>query len=490
MVTLISTVAGAVLLLILFAMSYVKAPPDIAYVISGLGRRVVIGKASFRIPFLERLDMVNLRLISIDVKTQTPVPTREYIDVRVDAVVNVKVSSDPEKLKLATQNFLNRDSDYIASIAVEVLEGNMREIVGQMDLRDMISDRQKFGEMVRDNARPDLEAMGLEIISFNVQNFKDENDVIVNMGVDNVEQIRKGAQIAKANAHRDVAMAEAAAAKEANDAKVAADLEIAKKQNDLAIKKAELKKESDTKLAIAEAAKSITAEEQRKLREIRSGDANIAAQEKQIELQERAVAIRERQLEAEVKKTAEANKFAIQQQSDADLYARQKAAEADLVKRQKNAEAEQYEQERSADAKKAMAEADYIRGQKEAEVIRLKGEAEAQSIKAKGLAEAEAIEKRAVALQKLNEAGQMEMQLKVATELVKQLPNIARGVAEGYTKVGQITMYGDQTAKISGNIIDTTAQISDGLSKSLGIDLKSLLAGAFGAKLLSKDQKK
>lgn len=498
---------GAILLAALFTMSYIKAPPDIAYVISGLYQRVVIGRASFRIPFLERLDKVNLRLISIDVKTQTSVPTREYIDVQVDAVVNVKVSSDPEKLKLAAQNFLNRDSEYIGSIAVEVLEGNMREIVGQMGLREMISDRQKFGEMVRDNARPDLEAMGLEIISFNVQNFKDENDVIVNMGVDNVEQIRKGAQIAKANAYRDVAMAEAMAAKEANDAKVAAELEIAKKQNDLAIKKAELKKESDTKLAIAEAAKSITAEEQRKLREIRSGDANIAAQEKQIELQDRAVSIRERQLEAEVKKTAEANRFAVQQQSDADLYAQQKNAEAELVKRQKNAEAEQYEkeraadakkavaeaeqyeQERIADAKKAMAEADYIRGQKEADVIRLKGEAEAQSIKAKGLAEAEAIEKRAVALQKLNEAGQMEMQLKVATELVKQLPNIARGVSEGYTKVGQITMYGDQTAKISGNIIDTTAQISDGLSKSLGIDLKSLLAGAFGAKLLDKNGK-
>lgn len=174
-----------------------------------------------------------------------------------------------------------------------------------------------------------------------------------------------------------------------------------------------------------------------------------------------------------------------QKNAEAEQYEKERAADA----KKAVAEAEQYEQERIADAKKAMAEADYIRGQKEADVIRLKGEAEAQSIKAKGLAEAEAIEKRAVALQKLNEAGQMEMQLKVATELVKQLPNIARGVSEGYTKVGQITMYGDQTAKISGNIIDTTAQISDGLSKSLGIDLKSLLAGAFGAKLLDKNGK-
>lgn len=484
-------IGGAIAaLVLLIAASYIKAPPDIAYVISGLKKRVVIGKASLRIPFLERLDKISLRLISIDVKTQTPVPTKEYIDVRVDSVVNVKVSSDPEMLKLAAQNFLNRDSEYIGSIAMEVLEGNMREIVGQMELREMISDRQKFGQMVRDNASPDLAAMGLEIISFNVQNFKDENDVIVNMGVDNVEQIRKGAQIAKANAQRDVAIASAAAKKEANDAAVAAELEIAKKQNDLAIKKAQLKKESDTEAAVAEAAKGIMSEEQRKVKEIKAGDANVAAQEKAIEIKQRAVAIRERELEAEIKKTAEAKKFAIQQQSDAELYSTQKAADADLFKRSKEAEAKQIEAERQAEAVKALAEAEKIRGQNEAAVIQAKGEAEAQAVKLRGLAEAEAIEKRAIALQKLNEAGKMEMQLKVATELVKQLPSIAKGVAEGYTKVGSITMYGDQTAKISGNIIDTTAQISDGLTKSLGIDLKSLLAGAFGAKLLSSDQKK
>ena len=482
--SMIITGAIAAAIVLLVAISYIKAPPDICYIISGLKKRIVIGKASLRIPFLERLDKVSLRLISVDVKTQTPVPTKEYIDVRVDAVVNVKISSDPEKLKLAAQNFLNRDSEYIGRIAVEVLEGNMREIVGQMELREMISDRQKFGEMVRKNAEPDLAAMGLEIVSFNVQNFKDENDVIVNMGVDNVEQIRKGAQIAKANAQRDVAIATAAAKKEANDAAVAADLEIAKKQNDLAIKKAELKKEADTQQAIANAASGIMDEEQRKIKEIKAGDANIAAQEKAIELKERAVSIRERELEAEVKKTAEAEKFAIQQKSDAELYATQKNADAELFKRTKDAEAKQIEAERQANAVKALAEAEKIRGENEAAVIAAKGEAEAQAIKLKALAEAEGLEKKADAMAKYGEAAKMDLQLQVAKAFVEQLPNIAKGVAEGYTKVGSITMYGDQTAKISGNIIDTTAQISDGLSKSLGIDLKSMLAGAFGTKVL------
>lgn len=407
--------------------------------------------------------------------------------MRVDAVVNVKVSSDPAKISLAAQNFLNRDSEYISAIAVEVLEGNMREIVGQMDLKEMISDRQKFGKMVLDNATPDLAAMGLEIVSFNVQNFKDENEVIVNIGVDNVEQIRKSAKIAKANAQRDIAIAEAAALKEANDSKVASELEIAKKQNDLAIKKAELKKESDTQLAIAEAAKGIMQEEQRKVKEIKAGDANIAAQEKAIELKDRAVSIKERELEADIKKTAEARKFAIQQESDAQLYSAQRTADAELFKRTKDAEAKLGEAEREANAVKALAEAEKVRDENEAAVIAAKGEAEATAIKMKALAEAEGLEKKADAMAKYGEAAKMDLQLQVAKAFVEQLPNIAKGVAEGYTKVGSITMYGDQTAKISGNIIDTTTQISDGLSKSLGIDLKKHACRCFWNKSLRED---
>ena len=254
-------VIGVLLLIVLFVASYVKAPPDVAYIISGLRKRTVIGRASFRIPFLERLDKVSLRLIPIDVKTSDPVPTADYININVDSVVNIKVSADPEKLKLAAQNFLNRNSDYIAAVAREVLEGNMREIVGQMHLEEMVNDRQKFADMVKTNAAPDLAAMGLEIVSFNVQNFVDNDKVIENLGIDNIVKISKAAAISRANAERDIAVAKAAAAKEANDAQVNAETEIAKRQNDLAIKRAELKRESDTQAAIAEAAKSIQAEE-------------------------------------------------------------------------------------------------------------------------------------------------------------------------------------------------------------------------------------
>ena len=163
-------VAVVVLVILLFmAIGYVKAPPDMAYIISGVKKKskVVIGKASIRIPFFERLDKLNLRLIPIDVKTSNAVPTADYININVDATVNVKISNNPEKLRLAAENFLNKNTEYIAGVAREVLEGNVREIVGKMKLEEMVSDRQKFANLVKENAEPDLAAMGLDIISFN-----------------------------------------------------------------------------------------------------------------------------------------------------------------------------------------------------------------------------------------------------------------------------------------------------------------------------------
>ena len=350
---LVPTAVVVVLLILLFVTGYVKSPPDTAYLISGVRKKTVIGKAALKIPFFERIDKLTLKLIPIDVKTSSTVPTADYIDISVDAIVNVKISSKPELLALAAENFLNQPMDYIARVAREVLEGNMREIVGQMKLEEMVTDRQLFSEKVKQNAAPDLAAMGLEIVAFNVQNFDDRNGVIENLGVDNVEQIRKKAAIAKADAHKEIAIAEASASKDANDAQVASDLEIARKRNELALEQAELQKKADIKWAETEAAKGIQAEEQRKILEISTANANLAKQEKEIELKAREVEITERKLEAEVKKTADAKKYAAQQEADAKLYATQKQADADLFKRQREAEAEKFEAEQKAEIGRA-----------------------------------------------------------------------------------------------------------------------------------------
>ena len=492
-ITIAAVVAAIVLVLLV---SYVKSPPDTAFIISGAGKRKTIaGKAALRIPFLQRIDKLSLKLIPIDVKTSSSVPTADYINITVDSVVNVKVGSDPTMIERAAQNFLNQDTSYIAKVAREVLEGNMREIVGQMKLKDMVSDRQQFATLVKENAAPDLEAMGLQIISFNVQNFIDGNGVIENLGVDNVSQISKTAQIAKANADKEVAIARAAAMKEANDAKVAAETEIEQRNTELAIRKAELKKQSDIEWAKTEAAKAIEAESQRKTREIAEADANLARQEKAIILQEREVEITERKLKAEIEKKAEAEKKAAQARADARLYETQKAAEAELFQRQKKAEAQALEEQKRAEmerfsveqeaaAKTAMAAAIEAEGKAKAEAARAQGEAEARAIEAKLLAEAKGLEEKALAMEKYGEAAKKEQEYEVLKAYFAQMPEIAKAVGEGYKGVDKIVMMGSDSNQLAGNIINTTTQISEGLSAGLGIDLKSLMSGILGAKLL------
>lgn len=491
--------AIVVALLIFIGVSYVKAPPDIAFIISGFGkRRAITGRASLRIPFLQRVDKLLLKLISIDVKTSSSVPTKDYINIIVDSVVNVKIGNTPEMIDIAAQNFLNQPADYIAKVAREVLEGNMREIVGQMNLKDMVSDRQKFADLVKQNAGPDLAAMGLEIVSFNVQNFIDKNSVIENLGVDNIAQISKNAAIAKANAEKEVAVAQAKAAKESNDAQVAAQTEIDTRKNELRIRQAELKRESDIKVAEAEAAKGIQAEAQRKILEVAAADADLARQEKKIELQEREVAITQKKLEAEIEKRAEAEKFAAQQRADAELYRIKKAAEAELYQRQQKAEAQAIEEQKQAEmerfaveqealAKKAMAEAIEAEGKAEAEAARAKGEAEARAIEAKLLAEAKGLEEKALAMEKYGEAAKKEQEYEVLKELFRQMPEIAKAIGEGYQGVDKIVMLGGDSSALANNIMNTTTQVQEGLMEGMGIDLKALLSGMFGAKLVGNN---
>ncbi len=470
----VAIVIAVAALVILFLLGYVKAPPDMAYIISGIKKRprYAIGKATVRIPFFERLDKLNLRLIPIDVKTSNAVPTADYININVDATVNVKISSEPDKLQLAAENFLNKPTEYIANVAREVLEGNVREIVGKMKLEEMVSDRQKFANLVKENAEPDLAAMGLDIISFNVQNFVDGNEVIENLGIDNIVKIKKAAAIARAESERDIKVAQAAADKESNDAKVAAETEIAKKQTELAIKKSELQMDADTKKAMADAAYDIQKEEQRKSIEISTANADIARQEREIELKQKEVAVKEQALEAEVKKQAEADKYAAQQKADAQLY-----------QRQKEAEAKQFEAQREAEARKAQAEADRFAKEQEAEGIRAVGEAEAAAIAAKGLAEAEAMEKKAEAYAKYNKAAVAEMMIKV-------LPEIAEKVAQPLGQIDKITIIGggeggsNGVDQVAGNVPVVMAKVFESMKEATGIDLANIInAESYDAKV-------
>ena len=479
---------------------YKKAPPNVAMVITGpTASRTVIGKGCFVIPILQRVDYMSLANIQADFTSRDEIPTKDAINILVDAVANVAISQEPELLKIASSKFLGCSTEQIRQTITPVLEGNIREIISTMTLKQLIQgDKKQFAEAVVENVAPNLRDMGLELTTFNIQNFKDRNGVIENLGIENTVAISKDAQKARAAAEAEVAVEKANAKKAAEDARIAAELAIAQKNNELAIQKAELQKVADVKRAEADAAYQIQQEEQRKTIEITTANANLARQEKEIELKEREVTIMERKLEAEVKKTAEAKKYAAQQVADAKLYETQKAAEAELFERQRQAEAKQIEVEKQAQAdlakaqaeakaKKALADALKAEGEAVAAAERAKGEAEAAAIKAKAEAEADGLLKKAEAMKQYGEAAMADMQMEALKLYFEQLPAIAKAIGEGYQGVDKIVMLGADSGQLAGNIMNTTTQISEGLSQSIGVDLKTLMAGFLGGKLAASD---
>lgn len=500
-IPIVSAIIIFILAFIISKCMYKKAPPNVAMVVTGpRGSTTVTGKGCFVIPILQRVDYLSLANMQSDFTSRDEIPTKDAINISVDAVANFAVSTDPNVLPKAAAKFLGYKPQDIVEIVRPVLEGNIREIISQTTLKELIQgDKKIFAERVIENVAPNLRDMGLELTTFNIQNFKDRNGVIDNLGLENTVQISKDASIAKARAQQEIAIAEAESARVANEAQIKAQTEIAERQNALSIRKAELKVTEDQKRAEADAAYKIQEQEQQKTIEIATANANLARQEKEIELQERAVTIKERQLEAEVKKTADANKYASQQKADATLYTIQKDSEADLYLRQKKAEAEKFEIERQAEAKKARAEAEKFAEVQKAEAVRATGEAEAAAIKARGAAEAAAIQargeaeaaailKKAEAMKEYGEAARAQQELDVLKVYFEQLPAIASAVASPMGQIGNITMYGGDTSALTENVTKTIKQVLDGVHDSTGLDPMSLLAGVFGTKMLTFDK--
>lgn len=454
-----------VALIVLFVMSYVKVRPDKAVIITGpRGSRIVTGKATIRIPFIQRIDYLPLDLIQVDIRTSSAVPTNEFINIFVDGVANIKIQSDEGSIRLAGEIFLTRSLEDVKQIAKEVLEGNMREIIGQMKLRELVQNRDKFAEQVKLSALADMKKMGLDIVNITIQNFADKNGVIDDLGVDNIAQIRKDASIARANSEKEVEIAVSQAKQLSNDARIKAELEIELQNNSLALRQAELKQKADIAKATADASYEIQFANEAKTINISKQNAEIARREKEIELRGKEVEVEEKTLEARIKKAAEAERYAREQKAEAELFVRTKEAEALLA-----------EQERAARGLKLQAEAEkYAQEQK------------AIGIQAVGLAEAEAIEKKAEAMKKMESAAVLELVLKSEV-----LPNIVRAAAEPLTQVDKIVMYGDgNNTKLMGDIVNSSTKVLESVKEATGLDLASLLAGFATGKLTQKDEPK
>lgn len=502
MIKYVIIAVAVIVVLIICLTGYVKAPADKAYIISGLKKnpKVLIGRAGIKIPFLERKDELVLKQISIDIKTDGYVPTNDFIGVNIDSIAKVRlitykdvgmkkittsVDSDGNQVeidsvitedmaKAAMRNFLNMSEEEIIKALTDSLQGNMREIIGSQSLRELCQNRKAFGDEVQNKAQTDMNALGVWIESCNIQKLDDEQNLINALGMDNMAKIQKDASIAKAQADRDVAIAQANAEKEANDARTAAETEIAKKQTDLAIKQAELKKESDTQKAIADAAYAIQQEEQRKTIEAAKVNADIAQQERTVELRQKEADVAEQTLNAEIKKKA-----------DAEKYRRQQEAEAELIEIQKKADAEKYQQEKEAEIKKIKAEAEMEARRREAEgILAIKkaeadgiaavGAAEAKAIEAKGIAEAEAMEKKAQAYAKYNQAAVTQM-------IIEQLPAIAQAIAQPISTIDKVTIIdsgkSDESgvASVGGYTPAVLRKVIESVKETTGFDLTEVM---------------
>lgn len=467
-------IAILVIALLIFILSgYVKAPPDMAYIISGLKKepKILIGRAGIKIPFLERKDTLLVKQVSIDIKTNGFIPTLDFIGVSIDAIAKVRVMTDDKGIKLAMKNFLNMREPQITEALTDSLQGNMREIIGTVKLKELCTDRKKFGDEVQSKAQQDMNNLGIEIISCNIQTIEDEKGLIVALGQDNMSQIQKDASVAKAQADRDVAIARAEAAKAANDAEVASQTEIAIKQNELKIKQAELKKQADIKEAEADAAYKIQEQEQRKSIEIANTNADIAKQEREVELKQKEAEVKEQELTATIRKQAEADRYRVQQQSDADLY-----------KRQKEAEAKKYEEAQEAEAAKIRAEAGKYSKEQEAAGIAAVGKAEAEAISAKGIAEAEALEKKAEAMKKYGQAAILEM-------VVDKLPEMAQAIAKPLESIDKVTIIdgggsSSGVGNMGGYVPSVLAKTMESVKEATGIDISEIMkANTYDAKV-------
>lgn len=456
----IAIAAVALVILIIVASGYVKAPPDQAYIISGGGKRprYLIGKSGVRIPFLQRVDRLSLRMLSVDVKTSKTIPTLDYINIMVDSVAVVKISNSEEGLAKAAENFLNRDSEYINAMVVNVLEGNLREIIGSMRLTEIMNDRKTFATKVQENAMTDMQRMGLEIVSFNIQNIDDDGiGVIENLGIANTVAIQQNAQISKANAEKEIAVAQAEANKVANDARIASETAIAEQNNALALKQAALKTEADTASAKADAAQGIEAQRQQKAINTEQVNAEIAKADREAELKMKEVAVREQELDASIRK-----------QADADRYATEQKAQAELITRQKQAEAELYA------------------AQKAAEATRAQGEAEAEATRARGLAEAEAMDKKAEALRKYGQAALAQQIIGVLPDIIAAASKPIEGIdaINIYSTVGGADAEGSPAAGVTSMAPQSIKAAFDMVRSVTGVDLADVMrADTYDAKV-------
>jgi flotillin len=423
--------------------------------------RVVRGGGAFIWPVLERVDNLSLELMTIEVVT-TNVYTSQGVPVTVDGVAQVKVGSDDVSIITAAEQFLSKSTTQIQNVALQTLEGHLRAILGNLSVEEIYRDRDKFAQRVQEVSALDMKNMGLTIVSFTIKNIHDEQGYLDALGQARIAEVKRDATIGQANAQRDANIQSARARQEGETAKFEAETKIAEAQKNYAVQKAAYDAEVNRKKAEAELA--YTLQQNISNQKVKEEEVQISVVEKrkQIEVQEQEVARRERELEATVRKPAEAEQFRIRTLADARKFQIQTEAEGQGSAARNLGTGE--------------AEANKARGLAEADVIRAKGLTQAEVIQAQGLAEAQATTKKA-------EAWTQYTQSAILQQMLDKLPDLAAAVAQPLAKTERIVVInsggdghnGTGASRVTRDVTDTMAQIPAVIEALTGLNLQDLL---------------
>ena len=459
---------GAVVFLLfvfmwLYARRYVKVGPNEVLVISGRRRRVretdgSVGTVGFRItkgggafiwPIVEKYDILSLELMTIDVKTPE-VYTITGVPIIVDGVAQIKVKGDDVSITTAAEQFLSMSQEQIMNIATQTLEGHLRAIVGTLSVEDIYKNRDAFAQRVQEVAAADLANMGLTIVSFTLRDIRDNQGYLDALGKPRTAQVKRDAIIAQAEADRDSTIKSAQANQAGQEAKFAADTKIAEANRDFQMKVAEYTASVNLKKADADLAYDLQRNKTNQSVKAEEIQVTVVEKQKMIEVQEKEILRKQKELEATVSRPA-----------DAERYRVQTLAEAEKFKLQTEATGE-------AEAKRQV-------GKGEADANKARGLAEADVILAQGTSTAEAMQKKADAWRAYNEAAVVQIFLENA-------PNLARAIAEPLAKTEKIVIVstggdgaGAGASKVTRDVANVMAQLPEVVKALSGLDLNEFL---------------
>lgn len=483
------TILGSVL-----ASLYQKCGPNQAMLISGWGCRhagnefkIVKGGGDVVLPLLQQRSFLSLEVMTIEVRSQAPIITKNGVPIFVEGVAQVKVRGDDESIATAAEQFLGKSDEEIAGIAHETLVGHLRAILGTLDVEELIQNFDNFAQKVQEVSIVDLKKMGLTVVSFTIKEIKDNVGYLEALGRKRTAEAKKEAdigvamaaretQIAQAGAQRDSQIAQAQAAEEGAKAKLLADTHVAEAQKAFQVNQAVYQAEVSQKKAASDLAYDIVkAQTQQKLIE-ETQKIKIVESQKEVELQTVGVQKRAVELEAEVTKPAEAEQSKVRIYAQAEQEKRKILAQADSDAARLRAQGEA-----EATRLKALAEADAIKatGLAHADAAKAQGLAEAAIIAAKGQAEAEAMSKKAEAFKLYNDAA-------MASMIIEKLPDLVNAAASPLSKIGQMTVLstggeGGGASRITSDVLSIAAQSLTMVKGLTGIDLAAALKKENGA---------